>query len=837
MECKTLNISKIANSAKCLCCRFLLATYHMDIVTNKTNAGDVIDALDRLPPNLDARYDQILTTIEDSNVEKLLAIIAAAKDSLSIAELKHAMAVTLGHNKPDIDELRKPNIRDLASLSAGLIDVNRAGNVRLAHETIRIYVSKRPYEQYGNADGLLGAVCLSYLSVAAQQRHSTAEELEAVRMKFPFIDYAARFHGHHVVQSSGDGLTQVILAFYAQPSYVHLTAQALCDRSYSTNWDAYDGVHGLHFAAYYGMTDVVISLLDSEPNVDVKDCMDTTPLMYAVSAGHANVVRILVKAGADPGLSCRRGLTSLHRALNSGRVDLVGEVLSSAKDPGVAAPIAKLGSWSFTALHLAASRGYVDIVRELLKRNVDPAIRDRMGATAFIRAVDNARFDVVRVFLQETNVHLLSDDGGRNALHSATVCNRPKMLRFLLESHKSFDPNVQGKRKETPLHDAVSADNLQLTKILLEFGARIDIKNRAGKTPLSLAIEEDKTRCLPVLKDAAARQQDPTASAGQTLDTSAAHQQKISVYAAVSDLDTSQLRAYLDELGPSLTFIIDNTNGYREQTALVRAAQADNLDAVRLLLDRGADPSVFDIWGWTALTLAIMYRCDDAFLELIGRVDIDDRATLGKSPLEVATEYGRSGMACALMSKGADLGRLETSMSLLLRWAAEEGTVIATRRLVQAGADPTEKDEAGLDALARARKSGNGDVADYLQNDMKTDRDAYLEAKRRQEALLSDQSLGNIGRSKKEDSATSVSNQPQTKSRQAREEPEVNDSPDQPSKQSRSEKGGPTGDFVPGIVRRATNTVQLAGLKNRDRALLGLIAILLVAVLATNLLR
>ena len=59
----------------------------------------------------------------------------------------------------------------------------------------------------------------------------------------------------------------------------------------------------LHEAAAIGSADIVKLLLARRADVDSHPFCGATPLMYAVQRGHAEIVRMLLQAGADPGVS------------------------------------------------------------------------------------------------------------------------------------------------------------------------------------------------------------------------------------------------------------------------------------------------------------------------------------------------------------------------------------------------------------------------------------------------------------------------------------------------------------------------------------------------------
>lgn len=62
-----------------------------------------------------------------------------------------------------------------------------------------------------------------------------------------------------------------------------------------------------------GATNCFNSLLEQKPNLE-KACANKTPLMYAVKYGELNMVKALIKAGANPKTTTSSGRTALDYA-------------------------------------------------------------------------------------------------------------------------------------------------------------------------------------------------------------------------------------------------------------------------------------------------------------------------------------------------------------------------------------------------------------------------------------------------------------------------------------------------------------------------------------------
>ena len=142
----------------------------------------------------------------------------------------------------------------------------------------------------------------------------------------------------------------------------------------------------LTLAARDGDIAALQDLLSDGVDPNRADSSGWTPIIWAVRAGHARSLEVLLAAGADPDLRDlgRNGWTPLMHALHRDHEAVAWLLLEHGADPG--APSGRGG----TPLWMAAGYGQFRTVEELLARGVDPRSAPDGGRALFTNAVGGA---------------------------------------------------------------------------------------------------------------------------------------------------------------------------------------------------------------------------------------------------------------------------------------------------------------------------------------------------------------------------------------------------------------------------------------------------------------
>jgi ankyrin repeat protein len=343
-----------------------------------------------------------------------------------------------------------------------------------------------------------------------------------------------------------------------------------------------DGETALMTAARTGEVKSVNLLLAHGAPVNVKEhWLGETALMWAAAENHADVVAALVAHGAD--------------------VDARSNPLSFPKYTYNASTMVTtpLPHGEMTALLLAARQGAIDGVRALVEAGANLDLADPQGTTPLMSAIVNRHNDVAELILESGADPNLTDSSGMGALYAAV------------------DLRTVGPLINRPTQKATSTvDNAELVAMLLEYGA-----NPNGQLHLPILPRFHNSGDKQLAEGAT-----PLMRAARTTDLPV--MRMLIEYGADPNLSTRNFMTAL---------LFAASGGGRN-----RASDQDQIEALKLCLDAGADINAFDTTGATALTMSVN-RSDDVVKFLASRgADLDVRDKQGRTPLDIAMGVSKS---------------------------------------------------------------------------------------------------------------------------------------------------------------------------------------------------
>lgn len=135
-------------------------------------------------------------------------------------------------------------------------------------------------------------------------------------------------------------------------------------------------------------------------------------------------------------------------------------------------------------------------------------------------------------------------------------------------------------------------------------------------------------------------------------------------------------------------------------TALHWAADYGHEGVTRLLLERGMNVAVKDLFGRTALQWAAVEGHETIVrLLLENGVDVNGKDYDSVTALHRAAEHGLDNVVRLLLEKGANIDAQDSERATPLHWATEFKNLATARLLIELGADHTIKNRRGVTAL------------------------------------------------------------------------------------------------------------------------------------------
>jgi ankyrin repeat protein len=208
-------------------------------------------------------------------------------------------------------------------------------------------------------------------------------------------------------------------------------------------------------AAKTGHLSELIEYLNAGFNPDITDETGMTALMYAAEKNHPEVVKLLIKNGAD--------IEACH--------------------------------YRATALVYAVFNGNIACVRALLdaKAKTDICLRFN-GDQGILHLVQKDNPEILQMLIQAGAPLNQTDDGGHTPLLWAVLQKDLTSLTILLNAGANPNlvlANLFGFTPITPLMAAANSGFIEGVKALLNAKADISIKDKRGKTALDYAATEE----------------------------------------------------------------------------------------------------------------------------------------------------------------------------------------------------------------------------------------------------------------------------------------------------------------------------------------------------------
>lgn len=253
----------------------------------------------------------------------------------------------------------------------------------------------------------------------------------------------------------------------------------------------------LLYAARDGRIESGTLLLDRGAAIDQPDANGATPLIMAIANNHPEMARMLVDRGADVKAVDWYGRTALWAAVEARNMDVDNATFVNSVDRAPYLPLIQLLLARGADVN-ARMQESAPIRRHMLPITGTLAWVDFTGQTPFLAAALAADLDVMRLLLKHGADPRMPTFGGTTALMAAAGVNwvvdqtydegpAARLAAVQLCFELGLDVRAVNSMGLTALHGAANRGSDDIIRFLVEKGARLDARDKEGRTPLAWA--------------------------------------------------------------------------------------------------------------------------------------------------------------------------------------------------------------------------------------------------------------------------------------------------------------------------------------------------------------
>ncbi len=337
-----------------------------------------------------------------------------------------------------------------------------------------------------------------------------------------------------------------------------------------------DGTRPIHWAVYKVEYELIEALIAKKAAVNVVNEFGATPLAEAVKLADARMVKMLLGAGAGVDRAGEDGQTALMLAIKTGELPIVEMLVKAGANVNAVETFQRQTPlmWAVTAPKHAA-----EMTKLLLSRGADVKARALyMDWPNQLSSEPRAQYRPV---------------GGLTALLYAARNGCADCVASLVGA--GADVNVPTPEGVTPLMIALDNDHNDVAALLLDRGANPHVADWWGRTALLIVVDRKESL-------SGGRGGRGTGAAGRGPAPGVPHMAIINRLLA-ADVDVN---AEMNMHRPSRG---GNSGRFSDRqvstgcTALYRATEAGDMEVIRALLAKGANPNINDM-GFTPFLVA-----------------------------------------------------------------------------------------------------------------------------------------------------------------------------------------------------------------------------------------
>lgn len=341
----------------------------------------------------------------------------------------------------------------------------------------------------------------------------------------------------------------------------------------------------------------VIKYYKLNGDINITDERKETLLHKASRNNNYEIVDLLIKLGVSVDALNISGDSPLHLAVKFKNDEVALKLILEGANVNIQ------NKKMVAPLHLASTNSNLNILNILINHGARINIVDENGLQPIHYAVKSGDKTIIRTLLDCGSSLVATDNRKNNVLHFACEAGSDEIVIYILRHLTITDfKNIYG---QTPLHLASLNCTIKSIKALIDAGYHLDIKDNNGDTPYDLAYRNEKQENANFILEYLNSSEYREKFAKYVFHSAVYNNDYQYVLENINHVNANEVDYY----GRSLMYYalvnenikivqhlykmyarIKNVDGFN-QSALLIAVYTGNIEIVKFLLEKGANPN------------------------------------------------------------------------------------------------------------------------------------------------------------------------------------------------------------------------------------------------------
>ncbi|KAJ3666966.1 hypothetical protein Zmor_002382 [Zophobas morio] len=416
--------------------------------------------------------------------------------------------------------------------------------------------------------------------------------------------------------------------YYAIRAKDVILVEMFVENGAKVNLPVCEGRLPLHYACEEASWKIVDLLMKNGAKVDAPDVNGKLPIHDACCKTELKVPQLLLKYGAKVNVRDFQGRQPLHYACETSDSNMVSFLVQN----GARVDVFDAQGWLPMHFALKNLSFCEEVVSFLTDKGQSVDVSGEIGRQLLNHVVTNGQVQTVRWLLENGAL----DGDGEHILHYACKHQNLDVVKLLLAKGAKLNlPDAKGK---LPIHYACKNLEAEIVQMLLSSGSEVDVPDAKGRFPIHIACKNKRVNIVGILLAKDAKVNIPDAKG------------KLPIHYACKSWDHNLVRLLLENDAKI------NVQSAKGKLPILKACEYCHPPTIKLLLEKGSEVNTQDSRG--RLPIHIACRGDwptvtQLLLEYHSEINIPDGD--GYLPIHFAFERRNVEIVRTLVENGADL--------------------------------------------------------------------------------------------------------------------------------------------------------------------------------------